>query len=147
MAFSAFSYVFALYGAFITKEITTLSPLRCVRELSWKENNSALIFIIRDDTNMTSMKIVQFSRPLSPPLPLRPKFFHPLDLGRQISNGPLPPSPSSPPPPPQPPRTKKNFFFSNKSFTICFFVALYSRVCSCPKISRNIFFIYNYSHF
>ena len=33
------------------------------------------------------------------------------------------------------------------SLTICFFVALYFFVCSCPKISRNAFFIYNYSHF
>ena len=46
---------------------------------------------IRDDTHMTSMKIVQFSRP--PPLvQLRPKFFHPLDPGRPISNE--PPSPN-----------------------------------------------------
>ena len=135
MAFSAFSYVFALYGAFITKEITTLSPLRCVRELSWKENNSALIFIIRDDTNMTSMKIVQFSRPLSPPVPLRPKFFHPLDLGRQISNGPLPPSPSSPPPPPQPPRTKKNFFFFKQKLHNLLFRSF---ILSCVQLSKNI---------
>ena len=43
---------------------------------------------IRDDTHMTSMKIVQFSTPPRPtPLvQLRPKFFHPLDLGRPISN-------------------------------------------------------------
>ena len=37
---------------------------------------------------MTSIKIVQFSRP-PPPAPLiqlRPKFFHLLDLGRPISN-------------------------------------------------------------
>ena len=34
---------------------------------------------------MTSMKIVQFSRPFGP----CPKFFHPLDLGRPISNEPL----------------------------------------------------------
>ena len=39
---------------------------------------------------MTSMKIVQFSI-LPPPLVhLRPKFFHPLDLGRPISNEPPP---------------------------------------------------------
>ena len=33
---------------------------------------------------MTSMKIVKFSRPLTPSVYLRPKFFHPLDLGRPI---------------------------------------------------------------
>ena len=36
---------------------------------------------------MASMKIVQFSRL---PTPLRPKFFHPLDLGCPISNKPPP---------------------------------------------------------
>ena len=35
----------------------------------------------------------------------------------------------------------------NESLIICFFVALYSCVCGCPKISRNVFFIYNYSQF
>ena len=39
-----------------------------------------------------------------------------------------------------------DFFSFSWSLTICFFVALYSFVCSFPKISRN-FFIYNYSHF
>ena len=42
---------------------------------------------------MTSMKIVQFSRPPTPFVHLRPKFFHLLDLGRSISNEP----PSLPP--------------------------------------------------
>ena len=37
---------------------------------------------------MTSMKIVQFSRPSTPLVHLRPKFFHPLDLRRPISNKP-----------------------------------------------------------
>ena len=40
---------------------------------------------------MTSMKVVQFSRPPHPLVQLRPKFFHPLDLGRPISNEPPPP--------------------------------------------------------
>ena len=43
---------------------------------------------------MTSLKIVQFSTPSPPPNPLVqlcPKFFHPLDHGRSISNKPLPP--------------------------------------------------------
>ena len=42
--------------------------------------------LVRDDTHMTSMKIVQFSRPPTPLVRLPPKFFHPLDLGRPISN-------------------------------------------------------------
>ena len=42
---------------------------------------------------MASMKIVQFSRPPTPLVQLRPKFFHLLDLGRPISNEP-PPSPN-----------------------------------------------------
>ena len=48
---------------------------------------------VRDDTHKTSKKIVQFSRPPPPhPPPLvqiRPKFFHPLDLARLLSNEPL----------------------------------------------------------
>ena len=32
------------------------------------------------------MKIFQISRPPPPPVHLRPKLFHPLDLGRPISN-------------------------------------------------------------
>ena len=39
---------------------------------------------------MTSMKIVQFSRPPTSLVHLRPKFFHSLDLGRPISNEPPP---------------------------------------------------------
>ena len=41
---------------------------------------------------MTSMKIAQFSKALTPLAHLRPKFFHPIDLGRPISNE-LPPIP------------------------------------------------------
>ena len=51
----------------------------------------------RDDKDMTSMKIVQFSRPPTPHVHLRPKFFHILELGRPISNEPpslCPPSPN-----------------------------------------------------
>ena len=40
-----------------------------------------------------------------------------------------------------------DFFSFSCSLTFCFFVDLYSCVCSCPKISRNVSFIYNYSHF
>ena len=43
---------------------------------------------------MTSMKIVQFSRPPPPLVHLRPKFFHPLDVGRPISNETPPVSPN-----------------------------------------------------
>ena len=47
---------------------------------------------LKDDIHMTSMKNAQFSRPATPtPLVhLRPTFFHPLDLGRPISNNPTP---------------------------------------------------------
>ena len=41
---------------------------------------------IRDDTHMTSVKIVQFSRHTTPLVQLRPKYFHPLDLRRPVSN-------------------------------------------------------------
>ena len=46
---------------------------------------------------MTSMKIVQFSRSPTPLSIYAQKFFHPLDLGRPISN--------EPPPPPPPPHS------------------------------------------
>ena len=34
-----------------------------------------------------------------------------------------------------------DFFLFSLILTICFFVALYPRVCSCPKISRNVFYL------
>ena len=43
-------------------------------------------FTIRDDANMKSIKIVQFSRPHTPLVHLRPQFLNPLDLGRPNSN-------------------------------------------------------------
>ena len=43
----------------------------------------------RDNTHMTFMKIIQFSRPPTPLVHRHPKFFHPLDLGRPTSNEPL----------------------------------------------------------
>ena len=49
--------------------------------------------IIRDNTHLTSMKIVQFSRPPIHLAQLHPKFFHLLDLGCPISNEPQPPPP------------------------------------------------------
>ena len=47
-------------------------------------------FHVRDDTYITPMKIVQFSKPSNPLFHLRPKFFHALDLERPISNKPPP---------------------------------------------------------
>ena len=43
-----------------------------------------------DDTHMMSMKIVHVSRPPIPLVHLPPKFFHPLNLWRPISNDPSP---------------------------------------------------------
>ena len=34
-----------------------------------------------------------------------------------------------------------DFFSFSRSLTICFHVALYSCVCGCPKISRNVFYL------
>ena len=53
-----------------------------------RDFSSFCIFQVRDDTQMTSMKTVQFSRPPTPLVQLRPKFFHPLVLRRLISNEP-----------------------------------------------------------
>ena len=47
-----------------------------------------LINIFRDDTYMTSLKIVQFLRPPTFLVHLRPKFFHSLYLGRPVSKNP-----------------------------------------------------------
>ena len=54
-------------------------------------NKGVQHFLIGDDRHMTSMKIAQFSRPPTHFVHLYPKFFHPLDLGRPISNEPPPP--------------------------------------------------------
>ena len=35
-----------------------------------------------------------------------------------------------------------DFFSFSWSLTICFFVALYSRSCSCPKTSRKVFYLW-----
>ena len=126
---------------------------------------------IRGDTHMTSMKIVQFSRP--PPVHLGPKFFHPLILDVQFQMN-LPPLQM------MTNQLKENiiqgwllhfcrsffqsgfrfryqlinlvclssdFFPFSWRFTIYFSVTLYSScVCSCPKCHK-MSFIYNYSHF
>ena len=124
--------------------------------------------IFRDDIHMTSMKIVQFSRPPTSLVHLHPKFFHPLDLGRPISNEP----PSSLQMTTN--QLKENIilgwlsyviktflqvgfrfqhqliilvwlsfdlFLFGWNLTICFFVALYSWVCSFPKMSRNVYYL------
>ena len=46
--------------------------------------------MFRDDTHMTSMKNVQFLRAPTLLVHLRSKLFHPLNLGRSISNDPPP---------------------------------------------------------
>ena len=63
-----------------------------ISEYGCVPNQYILVYNLdRDDTHMTFLKIFRFSRH-PPPVHLRPKFFHPLDLGRPISNEP-PPSP------------------------------------------------------
>ena len=125
----------------------------------------------RDDTHMTSMKIVQFSRPPTSLVHQRPKFFHPLDLGRSISNE--PPSCSNDN---QSIKRKRNprmtimlpdpsfrsaFVFSINSLilpgfpltslhlteaSLSAFLWLYTVVCAlAQKILLNV--VYNYSHF
>ena len=121
---------------------------------------SVLQIVLRDDEHMMCMNIVEFSRPLIPLAHLGPIFFHHLDLRRPISNKP----PSSSPNDNQSIKRKPNpritisvirsfrsvFVFSINSLTLsgfpltsfhlaevtlsAFFVALYSYVCSCPKI-------------
>ena len=131
---------------------------------------------IWDDTHMTSMKIVQFSRPptlppcpptsntLPPSWPLTSNFKRtppPLSFSlvpndnqsikrnhnprmtflcyQILSSGRLSFSVSI--------RLSFDFFSFSWSLTICFLVDLCSCVRSCPKISRNVFFIYDHSHF
>ena len=66
----------------------------------WREKKKCTNCIqIRDDTHVTSMKIAQFSRPSSPLVQLRPKFFHALELDVQFQTPPSPPTPPLPPPP------------------------------------------------
>ena len=118
---------------------------------------------------MTSMKIFQLLRP--PPTPLvhlGSKFFLSLDLGRPISSQ----SPPLQMITNQSKENviqgwllhvimsflqvgfrfqcqlidliwiSFDFFSYNWSLAICFFVALYSWVCSCPRISRNVFYLW-----
>ena len=87
----------------------------------------SVVINLMDDTRMTSMKIIQFSRPFTPLVQLCPKLFHPHDLGRPISN--------EPPLPLPPPRHLTIYFWH---LTIYFYVALHSCLCSYQKISQNV---------
>ena len=131
-----------------------------------KDVASSALWRSVDDAHMTSMKILQFSRASTPLVHLCPKFFHPLDLARPISNE-------------LPTRLQMitnqlheniiqgwllcdirpfvqvgfrfqyqlinlvllsfDFFSFSWSLSVCFVVALYSCVCICSKISQNVF--------
>ena len=93
----------------------------------------------RDDTrNMTSIKIVQFLRPPTPFVNLRPKFFYSLDLNVQFqTNAPLTPLP--PPPPPE--------FQRKASLSVSAFSWLYTLVYAVVEKYNEMSFIYNYSLF
>ena len=110
--------------------------------------DSEYVILLRYDTHMTSMKTVQFLRPPIPFIHSHPKFSTTpltLDIKFQLN------------PPPSPnvflystfhyqlinlACFSLDFFSFSWSLTICFFVALYSCVWSCPKISRNVFHLY-----
>ena len=79
---------------------------------------------------MTSLKIVQFSRPPTLLVHLHPIFFHPLDLGRPISNDPPPP-----PPPPQ--------FQTKASLSASW---LYTLVCAVVHKYHEMFFLFIIIH-
>ena len=124
---------------------------------------------LRDDKNMSSMKVVQFSRPLTPPCLSTSKVLPPqLTLDVQFQTTP-PLHPTSPidnksikgKHNPRMTITCYSFrsafvFIINllilsgfltifsfiRSLTICFFVALCCSLCSFPKISRISFMIY-----
>ena len=79
--------------AIVTGKVCERKP---TQEKKTKKANSALQHVrtdfrimmdeerLRDDTDMTSMNIVQFSKPPTFPVHLRAKFLLPLDLGRPI---------------------------------------------------------------
>ena len=46
----------------------------------------AKFYTNKSSAHMTFMKIVEFSRPLTPCVNLSPNFFHSLDLGRPVLN-------------------------------------------------------------
>ena len=49
-------------------------------------SDRAKFYTNKSSTHMTFMKIVKFSRPLTPSVNICPKFFHSLDLGRPVLN-------------------------------------------------------------
>ena len=65
-----------------------MAPSQSKTQLETEVSKKVINYIIRDDTHVTSVKVVQCSRPPNPFVHLRPKFFHPLELGRPISNKP-----------------------------------------------------------
>ena len=114
-----------------------------------------LRWLLRGGTHMTSMKIVQFSRP---PIPLSIYVLNssapPWPWTSNFKRTPTHPSPNDN----QSIKKKKSkddyymcyqvlpsgrpsfdFFSFSWSLTVYFFVVLYSCVSSCPKILRNVF--------
>ena len=81
----AFKYLFQLY--MVNNFSYTVMLLLLLSDLL-KTELFKKIFSLGDDKHMTSIKI---TRIFKPPVHLRPKFFHPLDIGRSVSNE--PPSP------------------------------------------------------
>ena len=114
---------------------------------------------LRDDSHMTSMKIVQFLRPPTLLVHLRRKFFHTLDLGRPVLNEPSP-SPNDN----QSIKRKHNtrmtiicylvlpsgrpsFEFFHLAKAASTFSLLYNLVFAVVQKYYEMSFIYNYSHF
>ena len=127
---------------------------------------------LKDDTHMTSMKIVLFSRPPAPLVHLHQTFFYPIKLWRPIPN-------ETPPLQMINNQLKENIIqgwllYVTRSFfqvSFCFqyhslifsgfpltsfhlaeaslsaFLWLYTLVCAVLQKYREMLFIYNYSHF
>ena len=143
---------------------TFMKQLTVALNFSIKLFSSKKSLTIRDDTHMASMKIVQFLRPSTHFVHLRPQFFHSFDLERPISRTPSPLQMITN-------QLKENiiqgwlfmlsgtpfmsaFVFSINSLILpgfplisfhlveaslfAFFVALHSCVCCCP---RNVFYL------
>ena len=78
------------HASFCMKLLCNILLIRGQKFQTHIQNTAQKIqFSIRDDTHMKSMKIFQFSRSPTPLDHLRPKLFHPFDLGRPISDEPL----------------------------------------------------------
>ena len=78
---------------------------------------------------MTSMKIAQFSKALTPLAHLRPKFFHPIDLGRPISNE-LPPIPKDNQSIKRKQSKNEHYTISGSSFWLAFVFGINSLILS-----------------